>query len=42
MGTSLCWFFLDIGFYGINLNNSTILANIGFIPTEGASHYEIL
>ncbi|CAG8497644.1 4882_t:CDS:2 [Acaulospora colombiana] len=30
LGTSLCWFFLDIAFYGIGLNNSIILHSIGY------------
>ncbi|GAA5795150.1 hypothetical protein HPULCUR_000504 [Helicostylum pulchrum] len=30
LGTSLSWFFLDIAFYGISLNNSYILIAIGF------------
>jgi PHS family inorganic phosphate transporter-like MFS transporter len=29
-GTAACWFLVDITFYGINLNQSTILAAIGF------------
>lgn len=30
LGTSLSWFFLDIAFYGLGLNNSYILAAIGY------------
>ena len=30
LGTSLSWFLLDIAFYGIGLNNSVILSNIGY------------
>lgn len=30
LGTSLSWFFLDIAFYGLGLNNTYILAAIGF------------
>ncbi|RUP45910.1 major facilitator superfamily domain-containing protein [Jimgerdemannia flammicorona] len=30
LGTSLSWFFLDIAFYGLNLNNSYILSAIGY------------
>ncbi|KAI8362773.1 major facilitator superfamily domain-containing protein [Blakeslea trispora] len=30
LGTSLSWFFLDMAFYGLGLNNSYILAAIGF------------
>jgi PHS family inorganic phosphate transporter-like MFS transporter len=29
-GTAACWFLVDITFYGINLNQSSILAAIGF------------
>ncbi|KDN52241.1 putative PHO84-inorganic phosphate permease [Tilletiaria anomala UBC 951] len=35
IGTSLAWFLVDITFYGINLNTSTILSAIGF--TNGAA-----
>lgn len=30
LGTSLSWFFLDVAFYGLGLNNSYILQAIGF------------
>ena len=30
IGCALCWFFIDITFYGVNLNQSNILSNIGF------------
>jgi phosphate:H+ symporter len=30
LGTSLSWFFLDIAFYGLGLNNTYVLAAIGF------------
>jgi len=30
IGTCFCWFFLDIAFYGINLNQSVVLQQIGF------------
>ncbi|KAK4516581.1 uncharacterized protein ATC70_011556 [Mucor velutinosus] len=30
LGTSLSWFLLDIAFYGLGLNNSAVLAAIGF------------
>ncbi|CZT10601.1 probable high-affinity phosphate permease, phosphate-repressible [Rhynchosporium agropyri] len=33
------WFFLDVAFYGLGLNNSIILAAIGW--TGGATQYEI-
>lgn len=35
IGTSLCWFFLDIAFYGINLNQNVVLQQIGFDGSEG-------
>jgi len=34
LGTSLSWFFLDIAFYGIGLNNSSILKNIGYAKSS--------
>ncbi|KAJ7218853.1 major facilitator superfamily domain-containing protein [Mycena rebaudengoi] len=30
IGTSLSWFFLDIAFYGINLNQNVVLQQIGY------------
>ncbi|KAK9344094.1 major facilitator superfamily domain-containing protein [Lipomyces starkeyi] len=30
IGTGFAWFFLDVAFYGLGLNNSTILAAIGY------------
>ncbi|KAG0918511.1 hypothetical protein G6F33_000470 [Rhizopus arrhizus] len=30
LGTSLSWFLLDVAFYGLGLNNSIILASIGY------------
>lgn len=30
LGTAGSWFFLDVAFYGVGLNNSTILTNIGY------------
>lgn len=35
LGTSLCWFFLDIAFYGINLNQNVVLEQIGFDGGSG-------
>ncbi|KAL5526257.1 hypothetical protein ACEPAF_7980 [Sanghuangporus sanghuang] len=35
LGTSLCWFFLDIAFYGINLNQNVVLEQIGFDGKTG-------
>jgi PHS family inorganic phosphate transporter-like MFS transporter len=40
IGTSLTWFLLDIAFYGINLNQSVILAEIGF--SKGRNEYHTL
>jgi PHS family inorganic phosphate transporter-like MFS transporter len=34
LGTSLSWFFLDIAFYGLGLNNSAVLNTIGFAGQE--------
>ncbi|CEG70187.1 hypothetical protein RMATCC62417_06130 [Rhizopus microsporus] len=30
LGTALSWFLLDVAFYGLGLNNSIVLASIGF------------
>ena len=30
IGTSLCWFLLDVGYYGTNLNTSIVLSAIGY------------
>jgi PHS family inorganic phosphate transporter-like MFS transporter len=40
IGTAGSWFFLDIAFYGLGLNNSIILQAIGF--ANGNNVYEIL
>jgi PHS family inorganic phosphate transporter-like MFS transporter len=35
IGTSVCWFLLDIAFYGINLNQNVVLEQIGFDGSSG-------
>ena len=35
LGTCLCWFLLDIAFYGINLNQNVVLQEIGFDGKSG-------
>jgi len=40
LGTALTWFLLDIAFYGTNLNQSVILAEIGF--SHGRNEYHTL
>ncbi|KAJ7229469.1 major facilitator superfamily domain-containing protein [Mycena rebaudengoi] len=35
IGTSLSWFFLDIAFYGINLNQNVVLQQIGYDGKTG-------
>ncbi|KAJ6518544.1 inorganic phosphate transporter [Mycena vulgaris] len=35
LGTCLCWFLLDIAFYGINLNQNVVLQQIGFDGSTG-------
>ncbi|KAJ5483092.1 Repressible high-affinity phosphate permease [Penicillium diatomitis] len=40
LGTAGSWFFLDVAFYGLGLNNSIILGAIGW--SGGANVYEIL
>ncbi|KAF7351733.1 MFS inorganic phosphate transporter [Mycena sanguinolenta] len=37
IGTSMCWFFLDIAFYGINLNQNVVLQEIGFDGSSGSA-----
>lgn len=39
-GTAMCWFLVDITFYGINLNQSTILTAIGF--TTGDTYGKLM
>ncbi|KIY66028.1 MFS general substrate transporter [Cylindrobasidium torrendii FP15055 ss-10] len=36
LGTSICWFLLDIAFYGINLNQNVVLQQIGFDGKDGS------
>lgn len=40
LGTTSCWFFLDIAFYGTNLNQSVLLTEIGF--STGKNEYDVL
>ncbi|KAI0899664.1 phosphate permease [Annulohypoxylon nitens] len=40
MGTTLSWFFLDLAFYGLGLNNQIVLQAIGY--ADGDSLYHIL
>jgi len=35
IGTCMCWFLLDIAFYGINLNQNVVLQQIGFDGKTG-------
>ncbi|KIK70069.1 hypothetical protein GYMLUDRAFT_539803 [Collybiopsis luxurians FD-317 M1] len=35
IGTCVCWFLLDIAFYGINLNQNVVLTQIGFGGKSG-------
>ncbi|KAI8137248.1 major facilitator superfamily domain-containing protein [Fennellomyces sp. T-0311] len=41
LGVSLCWFFMDIAFYGTNLNQALILSSMGFAP-ENESPWDTL
>ncbi|ODV67970.1 phosphate permease [Hyphopichia burtonii NRRL Y-1933] len=34
IGTAGSWFFLDVGFYGLNLNSATILQTIGYASSN--------
>ncbi|KAK7676468.1 hypothetical protein QCA50_014513 [Cerrena zonata] len=38
IGTSMCWFLLDIAFYGINLNQNVVLQQIGFDGSSGSTY----
>lgn len=40
IGTSLCWFLVDVAFYGTNLNQSVLLSDIGF--AKGKTEYDTL
>lgn len=40
LGTMSCWFLLDVAFYGSNLNQSVILAEIGY--SKGTNQYDTL
>nr|AKO22759.1 phosphate transporter [Leucocortinarius bulbiger] len=35
LGTCICWFLLDIAFYGINLNQNVVLQQIGYDGSTG-------
>ncbi|KZT69489.1 MFS general substrate transporter [Daedalea quercina L-15889] len=37
LGTCVCWFLLDIAFYGINLNQNVVLEEIGFDGKSGSA-----
>lgn len=41
-GTALSWFFLDVAYYGLSLNNATILQAIGYATSNNKSVYEFL
>ncbi|KAF8518837.1 MFS inorganic phosphate transporter [Hysterangium stoloniferum] len=41
LGTCLCWFLLDIAFYGINLNQSVVLQEIGFGGKTGTAWHKL-
>lgn len=41
-GTALSWFFLDVAYYGLSLNNATILSAIGYATSNNANVYEFL
>ncbi|KAK9765406.1 hypothetical protein K7432_006300 [Basidiobolus ranarum] len=41
LGTSLSWFFLDIAFYGLSLNQSYVLQAIGY-SSKGMSPYDAM
>ncbi|KAI0783511.1 major facilitator superfamily domain-containing protein [Abortiporus biennis] len=41
IGTSVCWFLLDIAFYGINLNQNVVLQQIGFDGKSGSPWHRL-
>ncbi|KAI8915571.1 major facilitator superfamily domain-containing protein, partial [Gorgonomyces haynaldii] len=40
IATSMCWFLLDIGYYGTNLNTPTILNAFGYTNDQNASVFD--
>ena len=40
IGTMSCWFLLDVAFYGVNLNQSVLLMEIGY--AKGANEFSVL
>lgn len=40
LGTASTWFLVDVAFYGLNLNQSVLLADIGF--SKGKTEYDTL
>lgn len=40
IGTASTWFLVDVAFYGVNLNQSVLLADIGF--SKGKTEYDTL
>jgi MFS transporter, PHS family, inorganic phosphate transporter len=42
LGTTLSWFFLDLAYYGLGLNNTVVLQAIGYTPTAGSNLYQTL
>jgi len=41
IGTSMCWFCLDIAFYGLSLNQSAILKTIGYVHATAPAHQQL-
>lgn len=41
LGCALCWFFVDIGYYGTSLNTSVILRYIGYGTTNSTGNQKI-
>ncbi|KAG8880262.1 hypothetical protein FRB97_000974 [Tulasnella sp. 331] len=41
-GTCMCWFLLDVAFYGINLNTNQVLTEIGYDGKTGNTAWEKL
>ncbi|TFY75085.1 hypothetical protein EWM64_g8927 [Hericium alpestre] len=41
LGTSVCWFLVDIAFYGVNLNQNFVLQQIGFDGASGTPWHRL-
>ncbi len=37
----MCWFLLDIAFYGLGLNQSIVLTELGFVSKSGSAYEKL-